>query len=84
MPENYCTETLEYIENDVFFKSEVEQVSKDVDLAFIELLRSEISDEIDYRNSFLDSWFAVKKTLSVIRLKELPDNVLVLEITVDL
>lgn len=72
--------TLEVIENDVFFKQEYEEVIRSTDDAFMHYLRSEYCDDIDTRNKALDTWFSIRKTQAIIKLKELPDNILTLEI----
>lgn len=76
--------TLEYIENDVFFKQPVKEVRKWADLAFLNLLRSDECDDQYVRNLVLDSWFANSKSLSVIEFKEVPDNILELTINFEI
>lgn len=76
--------TLERIGNDVFFKQEHEIVSKRTDEAFLCLLCSEACEDNDVRNEVIDSWFSVRKTQTIIHLKELPENVLELVITIDI
>lgn len=80
LPENFSVETLEVIENDVFFKQEYEEVTKATDDAFLYYLRSECCDDIDARNKALDAWMSIRKTQAIIKLKQLPDNILTLEI----
>lgn len=75
--------TLEVIENDVFFKQEYEEVTKATDDAFWCYLRSELCDDIDARNKALDAWMSIRKTQAIIKLKELPDNILTLEINLE-
>ncbi|UOX32413.1 hypothetical protein LXD69_10150 [Flavobacterium sediminilitoris] len=82
-PEMWNTTTLEVIENDVFFKQEYEEVTKTTDDAFMNYLRSECCDDIDARNKALDTWLSIRKTQAIIKLKELPDNILTLEIYLD-
>lgn len=75
--------TLEVIENDVFFKQEYEEVTKATDDAFLYYLRSECCDDIDARNKALDAWMSIRKTQAIIKLKQLPENILTLEINLE-
>jgi hypothetical protein len=78
--EYWSPKTLQYIENDVFYKQELPDVRKTMDDAFIALLRSEACDDDVYRNLVLDSWFANSKLHRVVELKEIPDNIIELHI----
>lgn len=80
----FNVETLEHIAQDIFEKNDATQVSKDIDFAFIELLRGQIADDSKLRNEFINSWFAIKKAITIIDTKALPESISILGVNYNL
>ncbi|AEW85901.1 hypothetical protein [Flavobacterium columnare] len=66
--------TLQQIEREVFFANSVSEVSHDLDRGLVCFMNSIDADDLENRMSFLTSYWAIKRTLAVIQLKQNPEQ----------
>ncbi|MFK7049873.1 hypothetical protein V3Q77_08225 [Flavobacterium davisii] len=69
---NTFTQALEAMEQEFFFTNSIKEVSHDLDRAFVCFMQSDDADDMESRMNFFASYWAVKRSLHCIAVKQDP------------